>query len=592
MSRMRNVVQVVAALACAFALVTPVARAQGPSVLTVPRADEFETTDPPGAFDEKSEQVQRQVYGTLLAYAYLERPYKLAPDLAEALPTLSADRLTYTFRLRQGVRFHDNPCFEGGKGREMTADDVLYSLKRYADAKLNRQSWFAMEGAVAGLDAYHAATLKAGPSADLTGTDVAGLRRIDAHTIAITLTRPNPLFLFALALTSTAIVPPEAVRFYKDRFGINPVGTGPFMIKGPLDRKATLHFVRNPAYYGVYPSVGAPGDAEAGLLKDAGRRLPLVDVLDMPLVQEPSTAALKFLHGDLDIRPLDRANFVKMVTRGPNGTFRLADDYAGRFALYGAPALDTYYMRLNLRDPLLGGNRALRQALASGVDAQAIIDVLNNGRGRRLESLVPHELPGSERETGAVNIPHDVAAARRLLAEAGYPGGKGLPPLSITMVGADSATHNLMDLLRAQYAAIGVQIKPEFMDLPAHTKAMQGGNFQISYNFWYADYPDPEDFYQLFASRNAPPGPNIGAYSNPAYDKAYEAMRLMPDGPGRLAQIRIMNALLKQDVPVIVLYQSLRFGVLQKWVGNFKRNVFLQEPMFLSVDMAAKKKGL
>ena len=579
-----------AVIAAAFVALS--ALAQEPSVLTVPRLDEFETMDPPGAFDEKSEQVQRQVYGTLLTYAYLERPYKLVPDLAEAMPTLSADRLTYTFHLRQGVRFHDNPCFPGGKGREMTADDVLYSLKRYADANVNRHSWFAMAGAVAGLDAYHAATLKAGPTADLTATAVAGLRRIDAHTLSITLTRPNPLFLFSLALTSTAVVPAEAVRFYKDRFGVNPVGTGPFMIKGPLDRKATLHFVRNPSYYGVYPSAGAPGDAEAGLLKNAGKKLPLVDAIDMPLVQEPQTAALKFLKGELDLRPLDRANFIRMVQRGPDGAVRLAPEYAPKFALYGAPALDTYYMRLNMKDALVGGNKALRRALASAVDAQAIVDVLNNGAGRKAASLVPYDLPGNERETGATAIAHDVAAARRLLAEAGYPGGKGLPPISISFVGADSATHNLADLLRAQFAGIGVQLRPDFMDLPAHTKAMEGGNFQVSYNFWYADYPDPEDFYQLFYSRNTAPGPNIGAYANPAYDKAYEAMRLMPDGPERLAQMKTMNAILKDDVPVIVLYGSVRYGLQQKWVSGFKRNVFLQEHMFMSVDMAAKRKGL
>nr|MDP9125783.1 ABC transporter substrate-binding protein [Pseudomonadota bacterium] len=346
--------------AFAGALVAFSALAQQPAVLTVPRIDEFETMDPPGAFDEKSEQVQRQVYGTLLTYAYLERPYKLVPDLAESMPTLSADRLTYTFRLRKGVRFHDNPCFAGGKGREMTADDVLYSLKRYADANINRHSWFAMAGAVAGLDAYHAATLKAGPTADLTSSDVPGLRRIDSSTLSITLTRPNPLFLFSLALTSTGVVPVEAVRFYKDRFGINPVGTGPFMLEGPADRKATLHFVRNPGYYGVYPGVGAPGDAEAGLLKNAGKKLPLVDAIDMPLVQEPQTAALKFLKGDLDLRPLDRANFIKMVQRGTDGSVRLAPEYAPKFALYGAPALDTYYMRLNMKDALIGGNKALR----------------------------------------------------------------------------------------------------------------------------------------------------------------------------------------------------------------------------------------
>ena len=151
--------------------------------------------------------------------------------------------------------------------------------------------------------------------------------------------------------------------------------------------------------------------------------------------------------------------------------------------------------------------------------------------------------------------------------------------------------HNLADLLRAQFAAVGVQVRPQFMDLPAHTKAVEGGNFQVDYNFWYADYPDPEDFYQLFDGKNTAPGPNIGAYANADYDKAYQAMRLMPDGPERIAQMKTMNAILQRDVPVIVLYDSLRFDLAQKWVGGFKRNVFLQPHMFMSVDMAAKRKG-
>jgi ABC-type oligopeptide transport system substrate-binding subunit len=128
--------------------------------------------------------------------------------------------------------------------------------------------------------------------------------------------------------------------------------------------------------------------------------------------------------------------------------------------------------------------------------------------------------------------------------------------------------------------------------LPSFLKATGGGNFQLSYYGWAADYPDPENFFQLLYSKNVAPGPNFGGYANPAYDKAYEAMRLMPNGPQRLEYIRAMNSFIKEDVPLLVVYDTLRFGVTQKWVGNFKRNLFVQEHRFMSVDMAAKKAGL
>ena len=581
-----------ATLAAACALGAAATRAQAPSVLTVPRLAKFASLDPVRGYDQTGEQVTRQVYSTLMTYAYLERPYKLEPDLLEAMPTVSADRLTWTFKLRHGVFFTDNPCFAGGKGRELVAGDVLYSLKRYADGHLNNASWFAMQGAVVGLDDYHAATLKAAAGADLTDVDVAGLRQVDPHTFTITLTHENPLFLHALTLSPTAVVAREAVRFYKDRFQLNPVGTGPFMATQELARTGTLRLVRNPRYFRTYPSVGAPGDAEKGLLKDAGRKLPIADVLEMPLIEEPQPGALKFLRGELDWRPLDRAWFAKMVVRTADGGFQLADEYAGKFVIYSVPGMETEYLLVNLRDPVLGKNRLLRQALAAAIDPQAIIDVLRRGLGRPLQSPVPHDLPGSERETGAVARAHDVAAARQLLAQAGYPGGKGLAPLTISFFETNVTTRNEFDLLRAQLAAIGVQAKASFMDQPTFTKAAEGGNYQIASYGWVADYPDAEDFYQLNYGRNLPPGSNWSGYANPAYDAAYEAARFMPNGPERLARFRTMNALVQDDVPMILLFAPLKFGIVQNWIGNFKRNLLVQEHMYMSVDMARKNKGV
>jgi oligopeptide transport system substrate-binding protein len=592
MTFLRPALVVAAAALLAASLLPAAALADDLKVLTVPRIDQFDTLDPQREFDQPSDLMLRQVYSTLLTYSYLERPYKLEPDLLESMPTLAADKVTWTFKLRKGVHFVDNACFPGGKGRELTADDVIYTLKRFADANVNTKSFVVMTGAVVGLDAFHAATVKAGPSADFSKVDVAGIHKIDKTTFTIRLTHENPLFLYLLTLETVAIVPVEAVQMYKDKFSVNPVGTGPFMATQALERKGVLRLVKNPNYYRVYPSVGAPGDAEKGLLKDAGKKLPLVDVLEMPLIEESQPQALKFLRGELDRRELDRANFTKLVTRAPDGSLKLVEPYASQFNLASAPGGNLVYLVLNMRDPVLGKNKALRQALAAAIDPGAIINVLWNGRGVALQSLVPVDLAGSEHDTSAPVRKRDVAAAKKLLADAGFPDGKGLPPLTITFAGSDAATRNEFDMVKAQVAAIGVQLIGNFDDIPTYMKAMDASNFQMSYQSWYADYPDAEDFYQLLYGKNLSPGPNSGNFIDAGYDSAYEASRYMVNGAQRYEIFKSLNAIVRDEVPIIPVRESLRVDTVQKWVGNYKRNIFTTEMQFLSVDMAIKKKGL
>lgn len=566
-----------------------VAQAQEPKVLHYGRLGPFDSLDPIRQFDAVSSELVLLCHGTLLAYAYLDRPYKLQPELLERLPEVAADKVTLTLRLRKGIRFHDNACFPGGKGRELVADDVLYSIKRYADARLNSKSWFAMEGAVVGLDAHRAATAKG--AVDHRTAAVEGLKRIDSHTLSIKLTRENPLFLFSLAISSTAPVAHEAVAMYGDQLGVNPVGTGPYTI-AKAERKGVLRFLKNPNYHQSYPSTGAPGDAEQGLLKAAGKKLPLIDVLEMPLIEEPQPGMLKFLKGELDWRGVDRANFTKMVRR-EGGKFSLTPEFADKFEIYSVLGVAVTYTNLNLKDPLIGGNKALRQAIQHLTDTQGDIDVLNNGRGQKLKSLVPVDFPGSERDTGATYPGYDLARAKALLAQAGYPDGKGLPPL-LYRVGATSSTaRTSFDFHKARFAAAGVQLRAEFTDYPTAVKAVESGNYQIAdLGGWVADYPDAENFYQLLYSKNVAPGPNHSSFVNAAYDRAYEASRLMPNGPQRYALFRTMNELIRDEVPIVVGYNFVRFGIRQKWLTNFKRNELVPEFKYLDIDMAAKKKGI
>jgi oligopeptide transport system substrate-binding protein len=581
-----------AALAASLALAATAALAQAPKVLRVARTSQFDTLDPPQQFDGNTIELISLVYSGLMRYVYLERPYKVEPDLLDGMPELSADGLTYTMRLRKGVRFHDDACFAGGQGRELTADDVLYSLRRFADARINTKGWSVLEGKVAGLDAYRAATAQPGASDDaLARMPVEGLKKVDAHTLTIRLAHPDPRFLDSLAIMNTAIVPMEAVKAYGAQFGTHPVGTGPFMLK-QADRKGVLRFTRYPRYHGVYPSAGAPGDAERGLLKDAGRRLPLVDVVEMPLIEEAQPRVLRFLKGEFEWTGLDRANFSKMARRAPDGSFQLQPPYAERFGIYATLVGDVNDVIVNMKDPLLGGNKALRQALAYLVDTQAEIDVLRNGRGRKLRSLVPTETPGNERDTGAAYYSYDVARAKELLVKAGFPGGKGLPALTVHSANPTADGHNQIDLMRAKAAAAGVQLKGQFADWPATLKAVQSSNFQLALMGWSPGPPDAGANFFMLYGKNLPPGINFSSFVNADFDRAFVAARYMADGPERLALIRTMNEIVREEVPVIITYESIAVGLTQKWLRNFKRNPLTPEFMYLDVDMAMQKKGL
>jgi ABC-type transport system substrate-binding protein len=343
--------------------------------------------DPVRAFEDNSSLLQELAYSTLLTYAWLERPYRLEPDLLERLPERSADGLSYQFTLRRGVMFHDDACFPGGKGRELVADDVLFNLRRFADARLNQESWFLLEDMLVGLDEYRAATLKAPPEADLSGTAVAGLVKQDSHRFTLRLKRENTLFLYAFASPATSIVAPEAAKVDGERLATHPVGTGPYRLKD-FERKGVIRWVRHAGYHRSYPAAAVRAMPRTGLLKAAGRRRPFVETLEMPLIEESQPRILKFLRGELDLVNLDRAAIDRMLRR-ENGRYQLLPEYTQRFTLYQSERLTAMYLWINQKDPLLGRNKALRQAIAHLLDVPGDIETVQRGAAQPLEASSP-----------------------------------------------------------------------------------------------------------------------------------------------------------------------------------------------------------
>jgi oligopeptide transport system substrate-binding protein len=528
--------------------------------------------DPIEAGDVPSAAAVSKLYEGLLEYEYLARPYTVRPLLAESLPEISEDGLTYTFRLKRGVRFHDNPCFPGGTGREVTAGDFIYSWKRLADARNRPKGYWVFEGRIAGLDAFHEAS-KQGP-VDYDAP-LEGLQALDSHTLQITLTEPYPQLLWVLTMDYTFVVPREAVAYYREEFINNPVGTGPFLIRS-WRRNYRIEYVRSPNYHGdTYPARGEPGDEEAGLLADAGKPLPLLERVVEYVVRDPSTAWLMFLRGQLASSGISRSNFDAVIT----GQQQLTPELAARgIRLYKQPRLFTTYIGFNMNDPVVGPNRKLRQALAHAIDIEKWV-AFHNHREIAATGPVPPGIPGHDPERPHP-YPFDRERARQLLAEAGYPGGQDPQTgrrLQLTMDAGrpdDPEYRQGMDLLASFFAEIGVEVRPRYSSWPDFLKRLERNETQMFRLGWVIDYPDAENFLMLFYSKNASPGPNHANYSNPAFDRLYDRIRTMQDSPERTAIYKQMAGIVIEDAPWISLTYPLSFGLFQPWFQNYKPHDF------------------
>ncbi len=507
------------------------------------------------------------VYETLLEYDYLVRPYQLRGLLAEGLPEISEDGLEWTFRLRGGVMFGPDPCFgtdaDGAPlSRELTARDVVYSFKRVADAKVGSGSWWILKGRVEGLDEFHAATVDAETDYD---APVRGLEAVDERTFRIRLTRPCAQFLWCLAMPPTAVVPREAVeRYGLEEFGQREVGTGPFRLVS-WRRNYRMRFERRAGRDGSRD--GAPD------FGDAAGAVP-VERIEWLVMDDASTRWMAFLSGGLDMEgsiPRDNLDSVLM----PDGSLR--PELAARgIRLVRQSGMDTFYIGLNMEDPVLGPNRKLRQALNAAFDFGAWSE-LNPGKGTPSTGPVPPNVAGRLEEPFAYAF--DIGKAKALLAEAGYPGG--IDPatgrrlqLTLELGQTDQETRESAELTAAFFDKLGIVLEPSFNNWPAFLQKVRNKEAQMFQIGWIADYPDAENFLQLFYGPNASPSCNRVNYVNPAFDALYDAAVRTLDAETRLGLYREMQAIIREDCPWVFLYHRRETLLIHDRIRNFQPHDF------------------
>ena len=354
--------------------------------------------DPVQASNVYANHVAINVYDTLYSYKYLARPYELKPNLADGWPEISEDLLTYTIRLKQGVHFVDDPAFEDGVGREVTADDVVYSIKRHFDPAMRGQGAWLWQGRVAGLDEWKAA------GADY-GQPASGLVALDRYTLRIQLTKPYPQLLDSLAQGYASIVPREAVERYGKEFAMRPVGSGPFRLVSFDTSRIVLE--RNPKFRQEPVDLEAEGydpDTQGGygLERIAGRSPPFVDLLQMDFINEPSARWNSFTKGNevqyttVPNEQLDRV----LASRSP---VRLKPEYAERYHSFAA--IEAGFPRPN--DPSI-------------YKVNGVFEPLTTGRGGELNAVSAHVAGGA---MGAMaNLPEPEVVGKACTLRPGDPG--------------------------------------------------------------------------------------------------------------------------------------------------------------------------
>lgn len=494
-------------------------------------------------------------YEPLFQMHYLKRPYEITPLLAAELPKLSADGKTATIKIKKGIFFHDDPCFKDGKGREVKIDDVIYMFERIAGKTINSSVYSGYQGNLVGVEAFH----------DGKAKTISGLKKIDDYTLEIKLTKVLPRFIYTLSLSDTraSIMPREAVEKYGDELARHPVGTGPFLPK-EVNLSSKIIAVKNLNYNTVtYPTEGNAGDAEKGLLADAGKKLPLLDKIVLEVITESQPRWLKFMSGEFELTAIPKDN---MATALPGN--KLSPELAAKgIQHFRAAKGDVTVQIFNMMDPVWGKSKDLRHAVALALDVEKMIQLQYSGQAIRAESTVDPVSYGYDVNFKSKWSKRDVAKAKELLAKAGYPDGKGLPPLKMPTM-ADSTARQLDEMMTRQLAEVGIVLQSEAMTWPEFERRGREHNFGMIGLGYSSSVPDFDDGTTIYSSKYIPTGSNMAAYSNPKADKLIGEIEEMKDGPARMKKITEFKELVDDELPVISMVHRIGNQLVQPWVKN------------------------
>ncbi len=593
-------------LACALLAAGPATAAVERKVLRMAFRTAEAGFDPQRIDDRYSVGVCENFFEPLLTYDYLARPVRLVPLVAEAVPEPEEGGTRYTFRIRPGILFADDPVFKGAK-RELVAKDVEYAIKRFRDPRNRSPYEWLFEHKLVGLDELAEAAKKTGRF-DYEAR-VPGIEVRDRYTVSFKLVAPDFNFLYVLAMPNVVPVAREVIEAYGADTHAHPVGTGPYVLKEWV-RRSKIVLEKNPNHRGYeldvrYANPDDPWD-RAAIEALRGKRLPLIDRVEIYPIDDQQPRFLAFLNREHDLLDETPAQFIHQVL--PNG--KLAPSLAKLGVhVFREEQPEFTYDSFNMNDKVDGRENpvggytparvALRRAMVLAHDRDAEIYILRKGQAIAAQSPIPPGIVGYDPDFRSRAQDYDPARAKALLDIAGYvdrdgdgwreqPDGRPLVVDYKYLAGGQDG-RELGELWVKCMAEVGIRMTAtavQFVDLLKDKKV---GHYEMAGSAWIADYPDAQNFLQLLY------GPNSGQ-SNDAffrladYDRLYERSQALPAGPQR-------NALYREMLRLMLAYAPWRLGVhrifnhLQyPWVKGYKKHPILYTNFkWLDLDAAAQK---
>lgn len=608
--------------------------------------------DPAKSFNESESPFVGSIYEPPLQYHYLKRPYTLEPLTAEHMPLIiyrdaagnaipadhSLEKIVYSdyeIKIKRGIYYQPHPCFARADNgtwlydhlnmnnqfnsvfdfpvhgtRELSAYDYVFQIKRLADPRLNSPIFGMMAKYIVGLQELNQQwreALAKGKDFDIEKYSLAGAVAHDRQHYRIRLYGQYPQFIYWLAMSFFAPLPPEAERFYQQpalkakniTLDWYPVGTGAFMLtENNPNQRLTLS--RNPNFHIEYFPERA---------RTPENRLPRLDKVVFTLEKESIPYWNKFQQGYYDIAGVNQTTFDQAVDMQANGQLQASAALQMRqVRLLSSTDLSTMALVFNWRDPVVGGDSAgaryLRQAISLAIDVEEQLSIFANGRGVPAMGPIPPQITGAVAlnpwiytmtARGVVRKP--LWVAKQLLAQAGYPGGvsarTGQPLiLSLDAVSDSPQSKAYFDWLRQQLAKINVQLLVRNSDANRFYEKLRTGAAQLFMLGWNADYPDPENFLFLFYSKHGKVlygGENASNYVNTAFDREFEQLQTQLPSPARTALVARMVARLQADAPWVWGYHPQTVGLLHAWVKDLYPNRLIHNRYkYLAVDQKAR----
>lgn len=531
-------------------------KAKGPvaygGVFRLNEVEDFRNLFPLNVTEVSSFRIANQVYEGLVRFS--QKDLSIVPCIAEKWE-VSEDATKFKFFLKQGVKFHDDPCFPDNKGREVTAEDFKYSFTRLCTVDSENQMFWLFDGKVKGASEYYQSTIDGSPLAE----GVTGIKVVDNYTLEIELVKPFAGFLNILGHNGCWVFPKEAIEMYGKDMRVKCVGTGAFRIKTVKEGEAVI-LERNPDYWRQ---------------DEFGNQLPYMDAIRFSFLKEKKAELLEFRKGNLDMvfrLPLEMIDEVvgelEDAKKGGNKPFQMQVTSAFGVQYYGFQNKSELF-----------SNKDVRKAFNYAIDRDKLVTYTLQGDGKAGDyGIVPPGFKGYDYDS-IRGYAYDRELAKKHMADAGYPNGNGFPEITLQLNSGGSRNVQLAEAVQSMLMeTLGITVKLEVMPFAQHLENLETGKTLFWRTAWLADYPDPENFLNLLYGPLVPDELseksyiNSVRYQNPEFDKTFEQALASVDIKERYKYYRMADQIALDDAPYIPIYYDEFTRLLQRNVRNFPAN--------------------